>query len=183
MIKKILLGLAGFVVLILVFILLLAAFKPPEYRVERSHAYAAPASELFGWFANPKKFNSFNPWVKMDPHARLAYEGPESGVGAVSRWDGEKIGAGRATITEIKPNELIRLRMDWEKPMKGASTVDYTFREENGMTTVTWAMYGKQEYFMCKVMSVFMNCESICGPEFEKGLADLEKLLARSAQP
>ena len=33
-------------------------------------------------------------------------------------------------------------------------------------------MYGKNN-FMGKLVSVFMDCDKICGPQFEKGLADL----------
>ena len=37
-------------------------------------------------------------------------------------------------------------------------------------------MYGENS-FMGKLMSLFMSCEKMCGPEFEKGLADLNKLV------
>jgi hypothetical protein len=30
---------------------------------------------------------------------------------------------------------------------------------------------------MGKILSLFMDCESMCGPEFEKGLAELEKVV------
>ena len=81
-------------------------------------------------------------------------------------------------VNESKPNELIRLRMDWLEPMEGVSTVDYLFKTEGGKTTVTWAMYGKNDGVLAKVMSLVFNCESMCGPEFEKGLADVAKLVA-----
>ena len=38
-------------------------------------------------------------------------------------------------------------------------------------------MYGDSNY-VGKLMSLFMDCESMCGPEFEKGLSDLSKLVA-----
>jgi hypothetical protein len=160
--------------------LIAGALQPKDYRVERSHTYHRPVGELFSWFDNHRKFNEFNPWVKMDPDATLSYDGPESGVGAISGWDGKLVGQGTATITEVKPNELVRLRMDWKKPMAGVSWVDYIFREADGKATVTWAMYGENNY-VGKLMSLIMDCESICGPEFEKGLASLDQLLASSS--
>ena len=172
MIKKALLGLAGLIAILLV----VAAFKSPDFRVERSLTIAAPAEAVFPWFNSHKKFNEFNPWLKMDPDAKVEYSGPESGVGAISTWDGKKTGKGKATITESKPNESVRLRMDWIAPMEGVSTVDYIFKPEGGKTTVTWAMYGKNEGLLAKVMSLIMDCESMCGPEFEKGLAAVAKL-------
>ena len=102
---------------------------------------------------------------------------PDSGVGAACSWDGNKdIGAGSATITESKPGELVRERMDWIRPMAGVATVDFTFKPEGDKTVVTWAMYGKNG-FMGKLFSVFMDCDKMCGPQFEQGLADLGKIV------
>lgn len=178
MLKKILIGLA-----VLIAGVIAAAFtKSPEFRVERSLVIAAPAEKLFPWFDNHKKFNEWNPWSKMDPEARNTYTGPEAGVGAVASWEGDKVGKGSATITESKPNERIVERMDWLKPMEGVSTVEFTFKPEGeGKTKVTWAMYGKNEGVLARVVSLFMDCESMCGPEFEKGLADVARLVATPA--
>jgi len=172
MLKKLLIGLA----VLIAGIIAAALLKSPDFRVERRLSIAAPPEALFNWFNNHKKFNEFNPWLKMDPEAKVDYSGPEAGVGAISTWDGKSTGKGKATITESKPNELIRLRMDWIEPMQGVSTVDYTFKAEGGNTTVTWAMYGTNESLASKVMSLIIDCESMCGPEFEKGLAEVAKL-------
>ena len=171
MIKKILLGLVAIIALLLI----VAAFKSPDFRVERSLTIAASSETLFPWFNSHKKFNEFNPWLKLDPDAKVEYSGPESGVGSISTWEGKMTGKGKATIVESKPNELVRLRMDWIEPMEGVSTVDYSFKPEGGKTMVTWAMYG-QSNFIGRLMSLFMNCDSMCGPQFEKGLADVAKL-------
>lgn len=117
----------------------------------------------------------------MDPEAKVEYAGPETGVGSISTWHGKLTGKGKATITDSKPNELIRLRMDWLEPMEGVSTVDYLFKTEGGKTTVTWAMYGKNEGLLAKVMSLIMDCESMRGPKFEKGLAEVAKLVTKPA--
>jgi uncharacterized protein YndB with AHSA1/START domain len=176
MLKKLLLALA----VLVIGVLIAAIVKSPDFRVERSLTIAAPPEAVFVWFNNHKKFNEFNPWLKMDPEAKVEYAGPETGVGSISTWDGKRTGKGKATITESKPNELIRLRMDWLEPMEGVSTVDYLFKTEDSKTTVTWAMYGKNESLLAKVMSLIMDCESMCGPEFEKGLAEVAKLVTTS---
>jgi len=114
----------------------------------------------------------------MGPKVKNTYSGPASGVGATCSWDGNSdIGAGSATIVESKPGELVRMRMDWKRPMQGTSTVDFTFRPAGDKTVVTWAMYGKHN-FLGKVVSVFMDCDKMCGPPFEQGLADLGKVAA-----
>lgn len=173
MLKKILIVLA----VLILGLIAAALLKSPDFRVERSITVAAPPEAVFVWFNSHRKFNEFNPWLKMDPDAKVEYLGPETGVGSASTWAGGKTGKGRATITESKPNELIRLRMDWLEPMEGVSTVDYRFKSDAGKTTVTWAMYGRNESLFARMISLVMNCESMCGPEFEKGLADMAKLV------
>ncbi len=171
--KKILLGLAAVIALVLI----IAAFQPAQFRVERSRTIAAPAAVLFDQVNNHQNFATWNPWQKMDPESKTTYSGPAAGVGAVASWVGDKTGKGSATITESKPGELVRQRMDWLEPMEGVSTVDFTFKPDGDKTTVTWAMYGSNGY-MGKLMCLFMSMDKMCGTEFEKGLADLEKVVA-----
>ena len=177
MMKKILIGLAAIVVLIGIF-LAFAATRPADFRVERSATLSASPAALFEHVNNHRKFTVWNPFMKLDPNVKNTYSGPESGVGAVCSWDGNRdIGAGSCTIIESKPGELVRCRMDWKRPMEGTATVDFTFKPVGDKTVVTWAMYGKNN-FVGKVMSVFMDCDKMCGPQFEKGLADLGAIAA-----
>jgi hypothetical protein len=174
MIKKILVGLVAVIALFLIY----AATRPADFRVERSLAIAATPAALFDQVNDHHKFNAWNPFLKVDPNVKNTYSGPTSGVGAVCAWDGNSdIGAGSSTITESKPGELVRMRMDWKRPMEGTSTVDFTFKAQGDKTVVTWAMYGKNN-FLGKVMSVFMDCDKMCGPPFEEGLASLGKIAA-----
>ena len=88
-----------------------------------------------------------------------------------------QIGAGSCTIIESKSGELVRSRMDWIRPMAGTSTVDFTFKQAGDKTVVTWAMYGKNTY-MGKLVSLFIDCDKMCGPQFEQGLQDLGRAAA-----
>ena len=175
MIKKILLGVATLIVILLI----VAATRPADFRVERSAALSASPAALFENVNDHHKFAVWNPFLKLDPNVKNTYSGPEAGVGAVCSWDGNKdIGAGSATIIESKPGELVRMRMDWKRPMEGVATVDFTFKPESDKTVVTWAMYGKNNY-IGKLVSVFMDCEKMCGPPFEQGLANLKSVVAQ----
>jgi hypothetical protein len=174
MIKKILLGLAAVIAIILI----AAATRPADFRVERSATLAVPAPALFAHVNDHRKFNVWNPFMQLDPNVKNTYSGPDAGVGAVCSWDGNSdIGAGSCTITESKPGELVRCRMDWKRPMEGVATVDFTFKPQGDKTVVTWAMYGKNNY-LGKLVSLFMDCDKMCGPQFEKGLAALGTVAA-----
>lgn len=173
MIKKILLGILGFIVAAIAIVLIIAATRPADFRVERNATLSASPNALFDNVNDHHKFMAWNPFMKLDPNVKTTFSGPESGVGAICSWDGNSdIGAGSCTITESKPGELVRSRMDWKRPMEGTATVDFIFKPNGEKTVVTWAMYGKNN-FMGKVVSVFMDCDKMCGPQFEKGLADL----------
>lgn len=183
MIRKILIGAAavGVVLIAAILVLLFAASRrPANYRVERSATLAASPAALFEHVNDHRKFVVWNPFMKLDPNVKNTFSGPESGVGAVCSWDGNSdIGAGSCTITESKPSELVRCRMDWKRPMEGTATVDFTFKPEGDKTVVTWAMYGTNN-FMGKLVSVFMDCDKMCGPHFEKGLVSLGEVAAAS---
>jgi hypothetical protein len=166
------------IVAVIAVLLIVVALRPAEFRVERSATLSAPAITLFEQVNDHRKFAVWNPFMKFDPNVKNTYSGPDSGVGAACSWDGNnKIGAGSATIIESKPGELVRQRMDWLRPMKGTSTVEFTFKPAGEKTVVTWAMYGKNG-FMGKLVSLFINCEKMVGPQFEQGLAELGKVVA-----
>ncbi len=154
-------------------LLIVIATRPNHFRVERSATLEASPAALFAQVNDHHKFATWNPWMKLDPNVKNIYSGADSGVGAVCRWRGDKnVGAGSSTIIESKPGELVRFKMDWLEPMQGTSTVDFTFKPQGDRTTVTWKMYG-QKNFMAKAVSLFMDCEKMCGPQFETGLANL----------
>ncbi|HXI50934.1 MAG TPA: SRPBCC family protein [Candidatus Saccharimonadales bacterium] len=174
MIKKILIGVAAVIAILLIVI----ATRPADFRVERSAALSASPAALFDNVNNHHKFSVWNPFMKLDPNVKNTYSGPESGVGAVCSWEGNSdVGAGSCTIIESKAGELVRCRMDWKRPMEGTSTVEFTFKPQGDKTLVTWAMYGKNG-FLGKAVSLFMDCDKMCGPQFEKGLAALGEVAA-----
>jgi len=178
MLKKILLGLALLIALVLV----AAAFQPGEFSVQRSLAIAAPPAVLFEQVNDHRKFLIWNPWMKLDPNVKNTFSGPASGVGSVCSWQGNRdVGAGSSTIIESKPGERVRLRMDWKEPMEGTSTVDFTFKPEGARTLVTWHIYGKNGY-LGKVMCLFMNMDKMIGGQFELGLANLRTLVEDGAR-
>ena len=134
MFKKILIG-VGVVIVVL---LIVVAMRPDNFRVGRSATLAASPAALFEHVNNHHKFIVWNPFMKVDPNVKVTYSGPDSGVGAVCSWDGNRdIGAGSCTIIESKPGELVRCRMDWKRPMEGTATVDFTFKPEGDKTVVT----------------------------------------------
>jgi uncharacterized protein YndB with AHSA1/START domain len=170
MIKKILLVLAAIVAVILV----VAAFQPAEFRVTRSTTIAAPAAVVFAEINDFHRWQAWSPWEKLDPAMKRTFDGPPAGVGAIYGWEGNnEVGAGRMTITESQPAELIRIRLEFLKPMEAQSTTEFTLRPEGSGTAVTWTMAGRNNY-LAKIMCLFMNMDKMLGGQFEQGFANLK---------
>src|SRR5260221_14652047 len=107
----------------------------------------------------------------MDPNAATTFGGPASGVGATMDWAGNmKVGEGSMTIVESHPNDLVRFRLDFQKPFAGTNTAEFTFQPQGGQTQVTWSMTGHNN-FMGKAMGLVMNCDKMVGGQFEQGFA------------
>jgi hypothetical protein len=85
------------------------------------------------------------------------------------------VGEGRMTLTESRPAELVRIRIDFVKPFAGTSTSEFAFKPEGDRTAVTWAMSG-QRNFLEKAMCLFVNMDKTLGGEFKKGLAQMKSV-------
>ena len=179
MLTPILIGLA---VIILVFVVVVAA-QPTDFRITRKALISATPSTVFAQVNDLPKWQEWSPWAKLDPNAKMTYQGPSSGPGAGYTWSGNnKVGEGRMTIMESRPSELVRLRLEFLRPFKATNTAEFTFRPEGGQTAVTWTMTG-QNNFMGKAFGRFVNCDKMVGGDFEKGLAQLKSIAEVTANP
>ena len=178
MLKKIAIAL----VVIVAAFLVTAALQPADFRITRSATIAAPPEAVFPHVNDMHQWQEWSPWAKIDPAAKVSFDGPASGKGASFAWAGNmEVGVGRMTITESQPSDLIRFQLDFEKPMKGTNIAEFTFKPEGGQTAVTWTMSGKNG-FMAKAFGLIVNCDKMVGGQFEKGLATLKSLTEAEAK-
>lgn len=178
LLKIILIAVPAIIIVFLIFV----ATRPAEFRVARSLAIAAPPGAIFPHVNELKQWEAWNPWGKLDPNMKLTYAGPASGPGAAYSWAGNNdVGEGRMTITESQPDERVRLKLEFYKPMAGVSTAEFTFKPQGSQTEVTWTMTGKNN-FIAKAFCLFMNMDTMIGGQFEKGLADLKKVAEAPAR-
>ena len=166
-----------FVAIAVIIFIIVAAMKPSDFRITRTGTITAPASAVFAQVNDLHKWDAWSPWAKLDPDAKNSFEGSASGVGAIMRWVGNnKVGQGSMTIMESRPDEFISFKLEFLKPFKATNTSEFTFTNENDKTTVTWSMYGKNN-FMGKAIGLIMSCEKMVGGQFEKGLAALKSVV------
>lgn len=170
MLKKILLG----ILLTLAVFFFYVARQPSQFRVERSIIINAETAAAFNQVNDFHHWNAWSPWAKLDPNAKNSYEGESAGVGAIFSWAGNAdVGEGKMTITESRLNDLIRIKLEFLKPFAAINTAEFTFKSEGSQTHITWAMSGPKNFFT-KLLGLFVNCDTMIGDMFEKGLAQIK---------
>jgi len=176
MITKVLIAALVLTVALAIGLGIYVATRPAEFRVTRSATINAPADAVFAQVNNLPSWEAWSPWAKLDPNMKNTYTGPASGVGATQAWVGNaQVGEGRMTILESRPNELVRIKLEFFKPFAGTNTVDFTFVPRGEQTEVAWTMYGPNT-LMSKIMGLFMDMDKMCGTAFEQGLQSLDKV-------
>ena len=172
MLKKILLVLVALIVVLGVVI----ALQPSDYRVERTTTIDAPTADVFARVNDFQKWEAWSPWAELDPDAKLAFEGPQAGEGSVMTWAGdEKVGVGKMTLVESKPNEAVKIKVTFTEPFEGGTNSDFRFTPKGNQTEVAWTMHG-QHGFMEKAFCLFMNGLDMMRDDIDKGLAQLKSV-------
>ena len=169
--------LLGFFVLLAIF-LIVVTLQPTNFRITRSATLPAPPATVFAEVNDFHRWEAWSPWARLDPHANNSYAGMSSGEGAMFSWEGNnKVGAGRMTLIDSHPDELIRIKLEFFKPFEAVHTSEFTFAPADAGTLVTWTMSGKNS-FLAKAMTLVMNCDKMVGGQFEKGLDNLRAVVA-----
>ena len=173
MLKKILLVLAA---LILVFVVVVA-LQPSEFKMERSTTIKAEPATVFAQVNDFRKFDAWSPWKDLDPNAKIAFEGPPEGEGTIMTWSGNsQVGVGKMTLTESKPNELVKTEVEIIEPMEGSSTGTFTFKPEGDQTAVTWSVEA-QHNFMQKALCLAFGGTRMMADLMDKGLAQMKSVV------
>jgi len=161
------------VVVLIAAVLVFAATRPDNFRVQRATSVKAPPERIFPLITDLHSWGSWSPWEKKDPAMKRTYSGAASGKGAVYAWEGNsKVGEGRMEITDVSPPSKVAIKLDFVKPMEGHSNAEFTLEPKGDSTNVTWTMYGPTAY-VAKVIGIFVSVDSMIGKEFETGLANL----------
>ncbi len=176
MLKKILLVLVA----VLAVFAIVVALQPSDYRVERTTAIDAPVGDVFVQVNDFRKWEAWSPWAKLDPDAKIAFEGPDAGKGAIMTWAGDKnVGVGKMTLVTSKPDEAVNIKVEFTEPFEGGINSDFSFAPKGDQTDVVWAMHG-QHGFVEKALCLVMNGLGMMGDDLEKGLAQLKAAAEQS---
>lgn len=176
MFKKILLMLLALIAAFVIYV----ALQPDAYKVERSVTMAAPAAKVFENVNDLHKWEAWSPWAKLDPDAKVTFEGPEAGNGAAMTWDGnDNVGAGKMTIVESDPDKAVNIKVTFTRPFEGGTNSDFSFTPKGDQTDVAWAMHGTHN-FIEKAFCVVFDGLGMMGKDIDKGLSQLKSVAEQS---
>jgi len=155
------------------------AFVGDRVSAERSLYMNVPPAATYARVVNLKSWESWSPWMKMDPDMKIAYQNGGIGKGASYTFDSEmeNLGSGKLTITDVHKNKAIQTFVE----MNGNEGVgSWDFSQKDKGSIVTWNFSFKPKNLSERVMALFFN--RMMGPSLEDGLEGLKKI-AESAPP
>jgi len=154
---------------------IIALFAPSTYKVERSKTMSASPEIIYSQISHLKNWELWTEWARKDTTTVNTYEGNDGEVGSIMRWKSKNMGEGNVEITELVPNEKIAYKLtfiDWNSVSTGA----FTIAPAGDSSKVSWSNEGEIA-FMMRTMFLFMGgMDAMMGPDFEKGLANLDVL-------
>ena len=117
--KKILFGIIGLIVLVLATGLLI----DEEYGVERDVTISMPKDNVFEFVKLLKNQDKFSVWAKMDPNMEKGFTGTDGTVGCVSSWASSNpdVGKGEQEIVGITPGIRIDYELRFIEPFESRS--------------------------------------------------------------
>jgi hypothetical protein len=159
------------------------AVQPSGFRIARTTTISAPPPAVFAHVNDFHKWEAWNPWAKLDPAMKQTYGGAAAGTGAIYTWAGNReAGEGRMTLTESRPSELIRIKLEFLKPFRATNTAEFTFKPDGDRTVVTWTMTGEKN-FIAKAVGLVMNMDRMVGGQFETRLARMKLVVEAAPKP
>ncbi len=171
---RLVITIAVVVLLVIAAALLFVMTRPDEFRVQRSGLVNAPGDVVFAIINDLHQWERWSPYQKFDPQMKKSFEGSALGPGAIYTWSGNnKAGEGQLTIVESKPNEFVKMNLEFTRPFKCENQVTFAIVPDGAGTRVSWILDGKNN-LMSKVFHLFMNMDTMIGKQFEEGLATLD---------
>ncbi len=148
-------------------------FLPKNYVVIRTTEINAPDSIIYNNIADFQKFNTWSPWVKMDPKADYTFSGKPKQSGHHVAWVGTETGKGAMTILAVDPYKMIDVDLHFIEPIDSQANIRFMIEPAGTGNTVTWSMSGENN-LLARWMCVFMDMDKMVGGDFESGLKSLK---------
>ena len=174
MLKNVLMGLAGLIVILIA----LGFVLPDNAHVERSIVVNAPPEKVYALVADLNEADKWQPWAAMD--AGITQEITGSGVGQKQSWKSKKLGDGSQEITSLNPPTHVDYALDFGA--QGVATAAIQIEPADaGATKVVWSLDANMRKgvpIYMQPISTYMGffMDGMIGKDYETGLANLKRV-------
>lgn len=162
------------ILIIVVAFVAIGFLLPGTSHVERQIDINASAPVVYDQINELKNWENWSPWAKLDPNVKWTYSQPTTaGTGAYYMWVGnDKVGEGKMTILDAKPNEMLHCKMEFKGQGDAFSDFKLTAKDSTA-TKVVWSFDSEHGLNpIARWLGLAIN--SFIGPDYEKGLANLK---------
>lgn len=142
---------------IFVLIVLSGFFIPSTIAFKRSLTIDADKKLIFSYLDDLHNWKLWSAWSsENDAPIQFTYEGAEKGEGAIMKWKGKKLGAGKMEIKHTVPYKLLENEIMFNNSgFKLQSKFELT--PASDATHVTWSMQGKIKRFgIAKIIGLLL---------------------------
>jgi uncharacterized protein YndB with AHSA1/START domain len=176
-VKKVVLAVAGIVVLALVVLIGVASQQPESFHIERSVSINAAPDKIYPVLADFNRFKEWSPWQKLDPNMQISVVGEPGVVGTKYAWISKTdAGEGSMAFTAVEPNQKLVVDLEFLKPFPSKAITTWALEPNAAGTKVIWAMDGKNDSLMAKIFALLMDMDAMLGKDFDAGLGKLKQI-------
>jgi len=159
---------------LIVGLLILAAFMPRTYKIEKTVVISRPLPEVRDRIINLENYSKWNPWQQMDPAAQKRITGRAGAPGHKYEWNGKKVGNGSLTLRETDDHNA-NFDLEFIKPMKSKAKDNWHFDPvSENETRVTWNNHGDLPYPSARLIGPLLKKN--LDKQFNDGLSNLKKM-------
>lgn len=173
---KVLKIILGIIAATIALFLIIAVFLPSEVTVERSLTIEAPDSVVFDYITDFNHRAEWDPWLEMEPDAKVTLNEISKGVGAGYSWEGEVIGSGNMVIDKVDKNKSVNSTLTFLTPQTSEGKVEWQLEPTENGTNITWSFYSEMGYPVERYFGLMMD--GVLGPQLQKGLENLDHEIA-----
>ncbi|MCJ8315054.1 MAG: SRPBCC family protein [Pseudomonadales bacterium] len=143
------------------------------FNLERSIVINKPVAEVFTIVSNFKTWPTWSPWLIQEPNCFVSVTNNATTVGHNQSWQGQNIGSGNMSISQIQANTQIDYDLNFLKPWKSQSQTSFKFKEIDGNTHITWSMKSTLPLFLFWMKNMMI---ALIGNDYVRGLSMLKDL-------
>ena len=155
-------------------ILAIPVFLPSEVTVTSETEIALSPELIFHNAAQYAGRDQWDPWLKMEPEAKVDITPKKGYVGSTYAWEGEKIGSGKMKVDSVNYPSFIGSSI-WFGSSEDASKVEWNIEEIEGGSKVSWSFISEGSYPFGRWMLLFMK--GALKSSFDEGIIGYKEYL------